>query len=1139
MRRKDISGDADEQTHKKFHKQTKGKGAEKSALKKKRKLGLDTEPNRHRNPKAFTRPSDGTRKIAVRKRNIEQSESRARVPKVNKSLVPSSQLQPPTLIAIVGPEGCGKSTFIRSFVKACVCKNLSRVYGPVTFTNGNPQRPKRYTFIECPPTLTAMVDVSKVAEVVVMVFDASVGFETSSFEFLTLANVHGLPHVFGLLTHLDCLKNNKALKKTKKKMRHRFSQEVASGAGKLFYLTGLEPKSGLYKRKEMLLLGHYLATIKTEPTSWRQAHSHLLLDRFQDVTPQKADTKADMRQIQCYGYIRGKPLEPNTRVHMPGVGDFSISAIDILRDPCGATGANEGSDLSKPLSAKSKALRRSIYAPMCDLGELSYDPGGEVFVHSINPSHYANADVQADSSDHIGAQMLKDLRRLGYDEESVQLMPSHTESTMAITPKAQPSYETVRPVKALEAVELLGNAQFRCAARADSTLASSGTVNQYFADGTFESLRNRFVTGNVFKSLIGEKPELESEHCDDKGYESVESESSDAPRAAKSDQSGEALDESARALVDFFATHTDDISVRGESAAPAEGKPNSSQEPSLPPGVSADYFAKKQAQRRALFEGKPTTAHSPEETDSRPRKADDIPTDDLSTERKKFTNIFEEQQSRLQSAVDEMALHSASDLSAMLGYFPGIYARVTISEVPGEFVDAFTNSQGFSECDLSKSHFPPLILGGLLANETSTGLINTRVRKHRWQVAQAIRSRKRSEERQTTSIRSSDPYILSAGWRRFETRPVFAVEENGPTNRRRYMKYLPEHNHCIGVYHGPWIAPNCGVCGFRVNRQSADTPHAGERRAQKNFRILFTGYTMEVNAEDSESSTISKKLKLVGYPDEIARNTVFVKDMFNSAEEASRFEGAKLRTVAGIRGAIKKALPKKNGIVRCTFEDKILKSDIVYCRVYTKMPIPKYCNPVTNLLLAGPSGGSTQPPHPELGRWAGIRSRAELLRASGKPFHPAENPAPDDAHYAASLGAKRKSTKALLHSELRFRMPTSLARAAPFTERVQIAGSRPAHQPAIGVPRDLKKDLNELTAVYLDEKESRHAAVEKHFTHIKTRMENADAIAASIKKEKLAKKNVEMEERKQRMMKKFKKEHSKLAEFQKLKKIRT
>lgn len=87
---------------------------------------------------------------------------------------------------------------------------------------------------------------------------------------------------------------------------------------------------------------------------------------------------------------------------------------------------------------------------------------------------------------------------------------------------------------------------------------------------------------------------------------------------------------------------------------------------------------------------------------------------------------------------------------------------------------------------------------------------------------------------------------------------------------------------------------------------------------------------------------------MVGEPFKIYKKTALVKGMFNSSIEVLKFVGAKIKTVSGIRGQIKKPVKEgKEGSFRANFEDKIIMSDLVTCRTWITVELDKFYNPIT------------------------------------------------------------------------------------------------------------------------------------------------------------------------------------------------
>ncbi|XP_067045099.1 ribosome biogenesis protein BMS1 homolog [Acropora muricata] len=337
---------------KQHRKKQTGRKAEKK--KKKNQKPEDNAPQR--NSKAFTFKS-AVRAARQFHRKQDVQTKKQRDPKVDRTPLEP----PPYIIAVVGPPKVGKTTLINSLLKNFTRQQLTNIKGPVTIVSG---KKRRLTFLECNNNINSMMDIAKVADLVLLLIDASFGFEMEVFEFLSICQIHGFPKIIGVLTHLDLLKDNKGLRKTKKRLKNRFWMEVYQGA-KLFYLSGLV--YGSYPKVEIHNLGRFISVAKFPPLAWRVSHAYILADRMEELTdPEliRQNAKCD-RKICLYGYVRGCHLKHNSRVHIIGCGDYTLQKISLLPDPC-----------PLPEEQKKRSLNereRLMYAPFSGIGGVVYD----------------------------------------------------------------------------------------------------------------------------------------------------------------------------------------------------------------------------------------------------------------------------------------------------------------------------------------------------------------------------------------------------------------------------------------------------------------------------------------------------------------------------------------------------------------------------------------------------------------------------------------------------------------------------------------------------------------------------------------------------------------------------------------------
>lgn len=928
-------------------------GVKAEKKKNKGKTKGDEMAERQKNPKAFAINSAQRAERKFRRKE-DLTAKKQHIPLVDQT----PDEPPPFLIAVVGPPKVGKSTLIRNLIKSFTKTNVTEIKGPITIVTS---KKRRITLIECNNDVNCMIDIAKCADLVLLMCDASFGFEMEVFEFLNICQVHGMPKIMGVLTHLDVIRNAKTLKKRKKELKHRFWTEVYNGA-KLFYLSGL--LHGEYLRNEIKNLGRFISVMKLRPLSWRGAHSYILADRMEDITSTeevRLNPKCD-RHVVLYGYVRGVPLNKEFMVHIAGFGDIRIEELSALADPC-----------PLPSGEKKRSLlekERLLYAPMSGVGGLVYDKDA-VYIDLQGSHSHQETEENTEQREIVNAFIEKketlDMQienqefKLFSDGEAIKSQDfrddRNEDSDLASSDSEEESEDDDSGMEDEEddGGKALGWTAEDQDSENDAGENEESSDEDYvdnvdeegpsWREGLAQKARDDYLnrqanSQNIMKLVYGifsqsKKKAAESrddeEQSDDDDeddlFKVVKEKQSNVQRQKEIQDRDECcffeqsmaglrdwtLEENMALIKNCFVTgkwkasedaeellKLDDMSDDGsevygdfedletgekhEEVKEAEDLEVSEKEDAQEnPGEKRKFSRIEEANmsRRELMAKKLKLKEKFDVEYDNPEKDHKIVGD-----HSYYDSWKAETQRQAQLNKSEFASLD-DDLRVQIeGFRAGMYVRMTFRGVSCEFVQHFDPTY-------------PVLIGSLNMIEQNVGYVTCKVKKHRWY---------------KKVLKTEDPLILSLGWRRFQTRPIYAkIEDN---LKHRFLKYTPNHVTCSMTFWGPITPQNTGFLAVQTVTQ--DT----EELKRLGFRIAATGCVTEID----KSTQIMKKLKLVGYPYEIKKNTAFIKDMFNGILEAAKFQGAKIKTVSGIRGEIKKPLRSPEGAVRCTFENKILKS---------------------------------------------------------------------------------------------------------------------------------------------------------------------------------------------------------------------
>lgn len=290
----------------------------------------------------------------------------------------------------------------------------------------------------------AMADLANVADIVLLMVDASIGFEMQTFEFLTLLQIKGFPRCMGVMSHMDTYKDNKKLKKMKKFFKRRFDDETTPES-KLFFTGGFKNK--YYLHHDVINIARFLSVILPRKTEWKKDHPHMIIDRMEVLTEGVLHDE-NVIDVAFFGYIRGSTFFNQPAATLVGLGKRALKELKAVEDPCppleknieqapepvieGEEPEDEENGEKKKKANRSRTLelnQRVLYAPQSNVGVLAFDETGGYITIPDKFVIFTKKEGEDDPhANNEGVKMMRELHQakqrldLAVDEDEVELI---------------------------------------------------------------------------------------------------------------------------------------------------------------------------------------------------------------------------------------------------------------------------------------------------------------------------------------------------------------------------------------------------------------------------------------------------------------------------------------------------------------------------------------------------------------------------------------------------------------------------------------------------------------------------------------------------------------------------------------------